>query len=253
MAVLLEQVQKYVTDSVMFLPSYEVRQAQEILRKLQYDVYQKRDEMIPRKKFAFKSRTKKGAEPQKPEKSEENKISLKQGNNENVKNENDFGFANQKNSELTLNADESRQKDIKLSNLEGCTIKIYGCPTALHVNNLKNCKILSGPVSRASFVSDCINCQFSLICQQLRIHTTTKTIFNIHVTGKAIIEDCKEVGFAPYNWNYPELSNNFEEACLNKEVNKWDEIDDFDWLKVDEQSPNWFKVPQEDRVEITET
>ena len=253
MVVLLEQVQKYLTDSVMFLPSYEVRQAQENLRKLQYDVYQKRDEMIPRKKFAFKSRTKKGAGVQKTEKSEENKITLRQENTESIRNETDFGFTNQKNSELTLTADECRQKDIKLSNLEGCNIKIYGCPTALHVNNLKNCKILSGPVSRASFVSDCVDCQFSLACQQLRIHTTTKTVFNIHVTGKAIIEDCSQVGFAPYNWNYPGLCDNFQEASLNREINKWDEIDDFNWLKVDEQSPNWFKVPQEDRIEITET
>ena len=251
----LKKTQKLLTDSVMFLPDFEVKNAQATLQKLQTDVNLKHDELLPRKKFGFKTRTKNV--PQTTETDEavkkgkneanDNKEQIEAEKSKTYIDDKDSGFDNKSDCELSMSSDDCKQKDIKLSNLQNCTVKIYGGPSALHINNLKNCQIFSGPIRTASFVSDCTNCHFSLACQQVRIHTTKDSIFNIHVTGKAIIEDCTNVGFAPYNWLYQNLSDDFKEIGLRTDVNKWDDIDDFNWLTSDEPSPNWYKVPEESR------
>ena len=262
----LKTLEKYATDSVIFLPSYDVRQSQQALQKVQDLIWKKHGELIPKKKFAFKARTNISIQASVKDAVEKGQhVEEKQDKNKpNVENDDktsigqpvtfsDFGFSDEKHSELVLTAEKSRQKDIKLSNLEHCIVKIYGCPSVIHVSNLRNCKVFCGPICRALFVADCIECQFSLACQQLRIHTTSKTTFSIHVTGKAIIEDCKEIGFAPYNWSYEGLVEHFLETGLNTHINKWNDVDDFNWLKLDEQSPNWYIIPEEERTHVKET
>lgn len=49
-------LQKFLNDSMVFLPQYELRQAQVALQKLQNSLTEKRDEILPKKKFAFRSR-----------------------------------------------------------------------------------------------------------------------------------------------------------------------------------------------------
>ena len=254
-----KRAQKLLTDSVMFLPDFEVKNAQEILHKMQCDINLKRDELLPRKKFGFRTRTKVAANTDNIVESttESGSVSnetdgIEKEGSKTYTDENDFGFRGMSDCELSMSADDAKQKDIKLSNLENCVIKIHGCPSALHVSDLKGCRIFSGPVSRASFVSDCAGTHFSLACQQVRIHTSKDCIFNIHVTGKAIIEDCHNLGFAPYNWSYPNISNDFEVAGLREDINKWDDVDDFNWLTSTEPSPNWYKVPEDSRLIVKE-
>ena len=71
-------------------------------------------------------------------------------------------------------------------------------------------RVLCGPVSSSVFVEDCKDCVFVVACQQLRVHSTTNSQFYLHVTSRAIIEDCQKVSFAPYSWNYPDLEQHFE-------------------------------------------
>ncbi len=52
----IQLLQKFLNDSIMFLTQYEIRQAQASLQKLQSSLAEKRDEMLPKKKFAFRSR-----------------------------------------------------------------------------------------------------------------------------------------------------------------------------------------------------
>ena len=45
---------------------------------------------------------------------------------------------------------------------------------------------------------------------QLRVHTTVDSVFYLHVTSKAIIEDSSRLQFTPYNLSYPELEGHFQ-------------------------------------------
>ncbi len=316
--VLLQKLQKYLTDSAMFLPTFELQKAQlaiskfhgnwhdllavwrctatwrssfwftavarmakivglwclhtspidalllfhtswwlSVLRqihlllhvwisvfadKLQSDVQEKRDQLLPKKKFAFKGR-------KKAEKSQTAATPA----SERVKKElniaiSDCNFADVADQTLVKNPHEVTNQDVALTRLTNCVIKLFGSPGAVHISNLKNCRVFSGPVSGSIFIDQCTGCVFVMPCQQMRIHSTTSTDFYIHVTSKAIIEDCQKVRFAPYNWMYDTIEKHYEISKLDRERNNWRDVDDFNWLASDTHSPNWSELPERDRV-----
>eukprot|EP00051_Salpingoeca_urceolata_P020324 m.303922 g.303922 ORF g.303922 m.303922 type:complete len:105 (-) comp19596_c0_seq13:2153-2467(-) len=100
------------------------------------------------------------------------------------------------------------------------------------------------------FLKRCSNCTFALACQQLRIHDATDTNFYLHVTGKAIIEDCDRLQFAPYTWTYPDIDAHYEVSGLDRSRNMWDQVDDFKWLKAGQPSPHWSVLPESQRKEF---
>lgn len=53
-----QRLQKFLADSSLFLPSHAVKSAQSAIDALQQTINDKRDEYIPKKKFAFSSRKK---------------------------------------------------------------------------------------------------------------------------------------------------------------------------------------------------
>lgn len=241
LSVKFQKLQRFLTESTMFLPSYDVQQSQDILNKLQNQIQEKRNELIPKKKFAFKSK-KKGNVTEKVE--EKSKASV---------NDDSVVLADckltDKNGEQLMMDNSINKKDVALARLDSCTVRLHGTPSAVHINKLTNCTILSGPVSGSIFIRECKNCTFVVPCQQLRIHTTTDTKFYIHVTSRAIIEDCSAVSFGPYNWTYPDLDEHYEISGLDKTRNSWNDIDDFNWLAADKHSPNWSLIPEDERKE----
>ena len=211
-----------------------------ILDKLQSLVQAKRDELLPKKKFAFKG--KKKAEKTTTESVQETtkkeiKVDISECN-----------FADKSNETLVKKAEEATNQDVALARLTNCTVKLYGSPGAIHISNLKNCKVFSGPVSGSIFIDQCTDCVFVMPCQQMRIHSTTSTDFYIHVTSKAIIEDCQKVRFASYNWRYPAIDDHYKTSCLDKSRNNWNDVDDFNWLASDAPSPNWSSLPEQDQT-----
>ena len=86
-------------------------------------------------------------------------------------------------------------------------------------------------------------------CQQLRTHETLNSDFYLHVTSKGIVEDCHRVRFAPYKFCYDNTDLDFMESGLSLDVNNWDKIDDFNWLSLDQASPNWSLLPENERLD----
>lgn len=72
----------------------------------------------------------------------------------------------------------------------------------MHLAKLVDCTICMGPTARSVFISDCVNCKLVLACQQLRVHTTTNSDFYLHVTSRAIIEDCSGLGTSDAGCNF---------------------------------------------------
>ena len=144
--------------------------------------------------------------------------------------------------EITRHETDLFQKDISFSNLQKCTLTLYGSPSALHLKKLESCQVFCGPVSGSVFIDDCKDCVFVFPCQQLRVHTTVRSKFYLHVTSRAIIEDCHELGFAQFNWKYDGIDGHFKASRLDKMKNNWQSVDDFNWLKTKEHSPNWYII-----------
>lgn len=237
----LHKLQKFFAESTMFLPSYDVRQAQASLNSIQSRLQDNRDELLPKKKFSFKSKKKTVDQPIEKEISStvHDRVTVTLA---------DCNFVDEVGKTLTKSDNEINQKDVALRNLTDCTVKLYGSASAIHMNKLQNCQVFAGPVGGSVFITDCNNCVFLLPCHQLRIHSTFGSQFYVHVTSRAIIEDSKNVQFAEYNWCYEGQDDHFVLSRLVRSRNSWDDIDDFNWLAADVHSPNWSLIPENERI-----
>ncbi|XP_008690124.2 tubulin-specific chaperone C [Ursus maritimus] len=251
----LQGLQKLLNDSVLFLAAYDLRQGQEALTRLQATLAERRQELQPKKRFAFKTRRKDAASatkvdaapgapaaegilPSPPPPKEEGGIGSSFV----------FGFSNVESQVLEKRAEELHQRDVLLTELSKCTIKLYGNPNTLRLAKARSCTLLCGPVSTSVFLEDCSDCVLAVACQQLRVHTTRDTRIFLQVTSRAIVEDCSGIQFAPYTWSYPGIDKDFEGSGLDRSKNNWNNVDDFNWLARDMASPNWSILPEEERM-----
>jgi len=231
MSAMLQKLQKFLSDSTMFLPQRELLKSQEIVTQLQSDIHDERDKAIPKKRFAFKSKKKLNKDPGETVKPlAKHKVTVEV---------NDCNFTDRTSESLVKKESDINGVDVALARLSDCTVHLLGSPSAIHINSLTRCVVICGPVSGSVIMEACSDCTIVLACQQLRIHHTTSTNFYIHVTSKAIIEDCHDVKFAPYELTYPNIDQHYILSCLDKGTNNWNSIDDFNWLASNTPSPNW--------------
>ena len=245
----LLKLQRCITECMSFLPSYEVRNAKKIVIDLQNKIKEQRDVILPSKKFSFS-------------KAKKNETTFHSSVNDNVADEScdvavDYQsaactFIKHSNEDFSNENIDINGKDVALVELCDCKVKLFGSPSAINIFNLKHCTILSGPVSGSIFIRSCTDCYFGFPCQQLRIHSTYDCDFYIHVTCKAIIEDCMRVHFAPFNWNYATLQHDYNVSGLDRFINNWNNVDDFDFLANDVASPNWSIIDESKRIYVTE-
>ncbi|NXY87597.1 TBCC protein, partial [Alcedo cyanopectus] len=248
----LQGLQKLLTESVRFLAPYEVRQGQEAVARLQGDLAARRQQLQPKKKFAFRSLKKEaapGSEPRPAEPARPAAVAPSHGSAEGEPGGPPLcGFSGAQNEELELGPAELLQRDVVLSELRGCRVRLRGNANTLRVRDCRSCTVLCGPVSTSVLVDGCSDCLLVLACQQLRTHRTSDSRFYVQVTSRAIIEDCAKVSFAPYTWTYPGIERDFESSGLDRSKNNWNLVDDFNWLASDKPSPNWSLVPEQERI-----
>lgn len=235
----IQKMQKYLNDSTIFLPYYNIKVAQETIKHLQDQTILAREKLMPKKKFAFKKKTFHTSTKSATNDSVDTpKIATDHLRKEILNSDIDNGFRDKKNDNLELQ-ENVNCKDAELAKLENCIVKIYATPNTLHISDLKNCQVFVGPVTTSIFIENCVDCVFVVACQQLRVHSTSSSDFYLHVTSRAIIEDSVNLRFAPYNWTYENLDRHFEASGLDKSKNNWHLIDDFNWLSAETPSPNW--------------
>lgn len=239
----IAETQKHVSDSSFYLPSYDKKKAQNTVNDLNDQFQSMQDKVLPKKKFGFKGKKQQvvaktedivDSKPVKPA----SKV---------FSGSNDHSVRGKTGERIDLGNSDVDCKDVNLADLENCTVVIKGHPSTLHMTNIVNTTILSGPVSTSVFIEGCKNSTLALSCQQLRTHSTTDANIYLHVTSKAIVEDCKDVKFAPYDWTYEGQDEDFKAAGLDRNVNHWNEVGDFNWLAADKASPNWQILPEDQR------
>lgn len=149
------------------------------------------------------------------------------------------GLKDKNDEHLKLESDEVNGRDIQLYNLENCQLDVFGNPSTVHIINCKNSKINIGPVSTSIFIDKCTNNVFQLFCQQLRVHNTYDSLFYLHVCTRGIIEDSSRLKFDVYAFTYDQLDEHIGRSKLDRSINNWNKIEDFNWLVKNKQSPNW--------------
>ncbi|KAM3859830.1 tubulin-specific chaperone C [Diretmus argenteus] len=246
-----QQLLKCLNDSMAFLTQYDLRQAQASLQRLQTSLDEKREEVLPKKKFAFRSRSK-ATVPSAGDVTTAAAAAVTPGDAAVTKvdeaaHTEQCGFSNMDNAVLTKTAEEIHKQDVLLTHLTNCKVRLFGSPSTLHIKHVSGCEILCGPVSSSVFVDHCRDSTLAFPCQQLRTHNTRDTRVYLHVTSRAIVEDCHDVSFAPFSWSYPTLDEDFAVSGLDRGRNNWTQVDDFNWLAAGTPSPNWTLIPDVDR------
>jgi len=235
------ELQEFLNDSKTFLPAYIMKKCLNEVKDVTKCYEQMHEKLMPKKKFAFGKRPPKSVEKAKVEDKFEPMNKLKVYKD-------DYGFKNRSNENLKLTEDETSSKDIVLDVLTNCKVLILGTPSTVHVSLVSSCKIFAC-ASTSIFVENCKDTIFVCASQQLRVHDTVATDFYIYVTSSAIIENCKQLRFAPISLDNPLIKKSFEMANFCESNNNWKIINDFDWLSSYEPSPNWCEIPEIERIQ----
>lgn len=242
----IQNVQNYLSASTFFLSNYTIKACQTILNDLQAQIETSKDRLLAKKKFNFRSKT----DTPKNVSAVDGVAAIKTPSipSNTTQDHIQWTVQNRQHEEIVLSPDETNTKDITVSTLDSCLLQISGYPGSLQLSNLTNCVILCGPVSRSVFADKCTNCKFVFGCQQLRLHTSHHCDLYMHVTCRAIIEDCNNINVAPYNYQYANHDDDFAKAGLDVTKNNWEHVADFNWLASDIQSPNWSQIASEQRI-----
>lgn len=71
------------------------------------------------------------------------------------KNISGFQVSDRADCNIEIERDDFLSGDVLLSRLKNCVVKIIGSPSTVHITDLDNCKVLSGPVKTSVFVERC--------------------------------------------------------------------------------------------------
>lgn len=137
------------------------------------------------------------------------------------------------NEELVLDGDDG--EEVAINNVTDSVVRIPFKASAVHIKCVKHSKLIFAPVKTSVLIRDCENLTVVVAAQQLRIHNSHQMLFYIEVKGAVMIEDCDGIEVAPYNV----VGIQRDTQNMN-----WRNVQDFSWLSLEEQSPNW-KIMEE--------
>ncbi|KAI9137828.1 tubulin binding cofactor C-domain-containing protein [Paraphysoderma sedebokerense] len=313
----IKQLEKEVTDAVIWLPQYDQRQCFDQVRTLLVSLETKKTELTPKTKFSFKSRKQPpGPSSSTSSKSEINSVSLHQSNptsNPEAQpaiqkpsslsiSSNSISISNYTSSSIIFprfnystkqdfNTQNVQSYDISITNITnstlyipfpsissvgpssvdpssapasvdsvsnttGNTIKSNDLPSlksisAIHISNIENSRVVLLPPTEGSIlISECNDCVLVVACRQFRIHKSRNTKIYLFVASNPIMEECTALQIAEYpltvlskKYGAGNLETVFKSANHDPTQNQYTAIQDFDFLKRDQKSPNVDYIP----------
>ena len=249
------KLESFLADNASILPSYTFEAKNKMMTNLKNKINKIQQEIAPKPKFTFSQKFKKtnkiiNINNNNNNDKEEKEEDINNNNNKlNDINNNEIKIENKKLETIYFKYGDINGSDVCLSNLINCTISICDNIGALRMNNIKHCIIITGPISSSLHVEYIEKSTINSIMRQCRIHYCKDTKFYIHVNSQPVIEYSDNVQFAPYNVKYKELNKNWEKSNVDKNINQWDNVKDFNWFKQ-QQSPHWSIIPKQERTDV---
>ncbi|CAD8211212.1 unnamed protein product [Paramecium pentaurelia] len=142
-------------------------------------------------------------------------------------NREDYQFRKKTGQELIKYPGQLNGLDFVISNCEECTIYICDHAAQIFVDLSKNCKIYIGPVEGSIFVRKCENIEISAASSQFRVSNSNNIQCFVYTSSDPALEKSTAITFAPYNFAYPGITEDFGKAKLDPANNKWSEVFDF--------------------------
>ncbi|KAI5793759.1 tubulin binding cofactor C-domain-containing protein [Peziza echinospora] len=124
-------------------------------------------------------------------------------------------------------------------------------PSVLALNNAKNSIIFLPHITGPAHLTSLENVLLVISCKQFRMHKSSNVKIYLRCPSRPIIEDCKDIEFAPLEAWRGGSSEDGGVGTGEDGRNLWDQVDDFKWLRM-EKSPNWRVLDVEERVDVNE-
>jgi len=159
---------------------------------------------------------------------------------------------------VIINNNSTAKEDLNRSHvivedLLGVTTYLNNSPASLKLSRLTNCKIICGVVHTSILVEHCRNCVFFLCGHQIRISNSEFLDLYVRVKSRTTLERSTDIRFAPYYWNQYRSPDLTYLAHFDHTIERFDLIEDFNWLAFSTPSPNWSTIPEDERTEFPET
>lgn len=124
-----------------------------------------------------------------------------------------------------------------IENCDGCTMALCDQSEQVHVDNVKNSRVMIGACASSIFIRNCQDSVFYCCSQQLRLRDCVRCKFYVFSVAEVHIELSSKVEFGPFRGGYPEHGDHLKAAKLDTQHNLWYDIYDHnDSLKTKE---NW--------------
>ena len=152
--------------------------------------------------------------------------------------------------ETIVATDATEDDDYALERLTDCDVFVFGACRALRVYDLKRCRVYALAVSGSAHVENIVDSVFCVAARQLRAHCARRTRFHARVASRPVVEDSRDVAFAP-RVALEDAHASADDELLRKhgldvENGLWREVDDFLWLRAS-QSPHWRELEEDAR------
>lgn len=215
----ISNMETMVANSSFYLPTYSIQSSQTSIIKLKEEVEAATAELLPKKKFSFRSKT---AKPTKDaEKSKEMQSALPVTVSDSKPScpvPSFYGIKDQRDCSLVRYSQDLEDREYMLTNLNNCKVYLIGKCRALYVNKLRNCQVCTGPVTGSVLIDDVEGSTLMLASQQIRIHSTKNTDFYLRVRSRPIVEYTSSVRFAPYAFHYSGIEDALQAVNLQEET-----------------------------------
>lgn len=217
--------------------AYDVRVMRQRMCDVRAALVRARGVIAPREPFRFKSRASGTRRARKDGTSKDEAATVEDTD----ANDDSPGTRDRKN-EVVVVREVPEGEDYVLERLADCDVFVLGAVRALRAHDLKRCRVFIVAVAGSAHLENVADCVFCLATRQLRAHAVRRTRFHVRAASRPIIEDSREVAFAPLMRGFATQAN-FDvirrDAGLPVEENgMWREVDDFLWLKAS-ASPHW--------------
>ncbi|XP_022086906.1 protein XRP2-like [Acanthaster planci] len=133
-----------------------------------------------------------------------------------------------------------------IKNCQNCHIYVFDHSATITVDKCLDCTIFLGPIKGSVFLRNCTSCKCVIACQQFRSRDCKAIDVFLHCGSQPIIEASTKMRFGCFQYQYPELTDQFTKSGLSPYRNLWDNIYDFSPMP-DEQ--NWSLLPDDAKVE----
>ena len=152
--------------------------------------------------------------------------------------------------ETIVATDATEEDDYALERLTDCDVFVFGACRALQAYDLKRCRVYALAVSGSAHVENIVDSVFCVAARQLRAHCARRTRFHARVASRPVVEDSRDVAFAP-RVALEDAHASADDELLQKhgldvENGLWREVDDFLWLRAS-QSPHWRELEEDAR------